>query len=51
MAHVSMVVDEQSLCLSLPDSWLRRHPLTRLDLSQEAEFLSAAGINLRINHC
>ncbi|MEN9807290.1 MAG: hypothetical protein RL756_1810 [Pseudomonadota bacterium] len=51
LPHVSMVVDEQSLCLSLPDSWLRRHPLTRLDLSQEAEFLSAAGINLRINHC
>ena len=51
LPHAELTVTERELCLSLPDSWLRRHPLTRLDLAQEAEFLAPAGVILRINNC
>jgi len=51
LPHVALRVQRQQLCLSLPDSWLRRHPLTRLDLQQEAAYLSAAGLELKISEC
>ena len=37
----------RTIGLSLSRRWLQAHPLTELDLEQEAEYLSAAGIELR----
>ena len=51
LPHTDLKVDRHQLCLTLPDSWLRRHPLTRLDLQQEAAFLGSAGLQLSINNC
>lgn len=36
------------LSLSLPEGWLREHPLTRADVEQEALFLEAAGYQLSV---
>ncbi len=38
----------KNLRLSLPENWLRENPLTRADLGQEASYLKAAGIKLRL---
>ena len=51
LPHVALKVQRQDVCLTLPDTWLRRHPLTRLDLQQEAAFLSATQLQLRVNNC
>ncbi|MBX3708069.1 MAG: exopolyphosphatase [Pseudomonadales bacterium] len=45
------VLGRNQLCLTLPESWLRRHPLTRLDLQQEAAYLTAADVELLISNC
>lgn len=42
----SLQADDERLALSFPDDWLARHPLTQLELEQEAERLAAAGILL-----
>jgi exopolyphosphatase/guanosine-5'-triphosphate,3'-diphosphate pyrophosphatase len=38
--------DSDRLGLTFPDNWLLDHPLTRLELEQEAERLAGAGIRL-----
>ncbi len=35
------------LTLQFPDGWLDEHPLTRLDLDQERDYLAAIGFHLR----
>ena len=40
-------VEGENLTLSFPDDWLAGHPLTQLELEQEAERLAAAGMVLR----
>ncbi|WP_043753272.1 exopolyphosphatase [Imhoffiella purpurea] len=42
----NLVADGDELQLGFPDDWLAQHPLTQLELEQEAERLSAAGIRL-----
>ncbi len=42
-------VDNKRLDVTIPLKWLEAHPLTKLDLQQEYEFLSAAPIGLSIN--
>ncbi|MGQ9660325.1 MAG: exopolyphosphatase [Thermochromatium sp.] len=42
-------VDGEQLILSFPDNWLAAHPLTQLELEQEAERLAAAGVVLRFS--
>ncbi len=42
-------VCDNQLTLTFPDEWLQQHPLTRLELEQEAEQLAVAGWNL--NFC
>ncbi|MDZ7747474.1 MAG: exopolyphosphatase [Halofilum sp. (in: g-proteobacteria)] len=37
----------RELRLAFPDHWLQRHPLTRADLAEEADYLAGAGITLR----
>jgi exopolyphosphatase/guanosine-5'-triphosphate,3'-diphosphate pyrophosphatase len=39
-------IEGDGLSLSFPDDWLSAHPLTRLELEQEAVLLKAAGIRL-----
>ena len=39
---------ESSICLRLPEEWLRANPLTRADLEDEATVLAGAGIELTI---
>jgi exopolyphosphatase / guanosine-5'-triphosphate,3'-diphosphate pyrophosphatase len=39
-------VDGDQLSLSFPSDWLDAHPLTRLELEQEAQTLTAAGMTL-----
>jgi exopolyphosphatase/guanosine-5'-triphosphate,3'-diphosphate pyrophosphatase len=34
--------------LGFPRGWLAEHPLTALDLEQEAEYLGAAGMKLEV---
>jgi exopolyphosphatase/guanosine-5'-triphosphate,3'-diphosphate pyrophosphatase len=41
-----VAVAGERLSLSFPDAWLDEHPLTRLELEQEAEQLDQAGIGL-----
>jgi exopolyphosphatase/guanosine-5'-triphosphate,3'-diphosphate pyrophosphatase len=41
-----VTADGDKLRLAFPDGWLDRHPLTRLELEQEAERLGTAGMGL-----
>ncbi|BCU05839.1 exopolyphosphatase [Allochromatium tepidum] len=43
----TLQVEGENLTLSFPDDWLAGHPLTQLELEQEAERLAAAGMVLR----
>jgi exopolyphosphatase/guanosine-5'-triphosphate,3'-diphosphate pyrophosphatase len=42
----TLTADGDNLVLSFPDDWLADHPLTRLELEEEAERLASAGIRL-----
>jgi exopolyphosphatase/guanosine-5'-triphosphate,3'-diphosphate pyrophosphatase len=42
-------VQENALSLSFPDHWLDKHPLTRVELEQEAGTLATAGISLEFS--
>ncbi|NEX22002.1 exopolyphosphatase [Thiorhodococcus mannitoliphagus] len=42
----TLEADGDRLTLSFPDDWLTTHPLTQLELEQEAERLATAGIQL-----
>lgn len=45
---IALVPRGKSLELHFPQGWLRGHPLTIADLSQEVEFLKAVGLRLRV---
>lgn len=49
LPHVGLSVQDDRLTLSLPTAWLRRHPLTRLDLKQEAEYLTGVPMRLSVS--
>ncbi|WP_296703978.1 Ppx/GppA phosphatase family protein [Thiocapsa sp. UBA6158] len=42
----TLTTNGDNLALSFPDDWLADHPLTRLELEEEAERLASAGIRL-----
>ncbi len=48
LPHVGVKVSGDKVRLSLPSQWLERHPLTRLDLEQEAAYLLAVPVKLSI---
>ena len=48
LPHVELKVDEGRILLEFPDDWLSHHPLTELDLAQEAGYLKAVGYELTI---
>jgi exopolyphosphatase/guanosine-5'-triphosphate,3'-diphosphate pyrophosphatase len=39
-------VEGDSLLLRFPDGWIEQHPLTQLELEQEAQYLASGGITL-----
>ncbi len=47
--YVSLELTKKALKLSLPKSWLERHPLTEKDLAQEKEYLQAIDIKLQVS--
>ena len=48
LPHVDVSATDDVLALSLPKAWLKNHPLTVEDLSNEADYLSALGIILEV---
>ena len=46
MPAIALQAEKKSLHLGFPEGWLERHPLTRADLAQEADYLKAAGYRL-----
>lgn len=48
LPHVSLTVEDSRIRLEFPNRWLNRHPLTRLDLEQEASYLKAIDHSLTI---
>jgi exopolyphosphatase/guanosine-5'-triphosphate,3'-diphosphate pyrophosphatase len=46
LPEFSVAVGKRSLKLRFPKDWLKRHPLTRADLEQEAAYLKAAEFKL-----
>jgi exopolyphosphatase/guanosine-5'-triphosphate,3'-diphosphate pyrophosphatase len=52
LPHVGLAVspdNPEQVTLTLPSTWLRRHPLTRLNLQQEAAYLNGIPIQLTIS--
>ena len=47
LPEIGVEADDERLTLYFPESWLDDHPLTRVDLAQEAAYLKHAGIRLR----
>jgi exopolyphosphatase/guanosine-5'-triphosphate,3'-diphosphate pyrophosphatase len=48
LPHINVCGNKQTLLLSVPSQWLAEHPLTEVDLANEATYLTAANITLRI---
>jgi len=48
LPHVALSVQDDRLTLTFEGSWLDSHPLTRLDLAQEADYLSVIPHKLEI---
>jgi exopolyphosphatase/guanosine-5'-triphosphate,3'-diphosphate pyrophosphatase len=46
LPHVDVKAQERRIRLTFPDDWLAHHPLTELDLAQEARYLRAIGYEL-----
>jgi exopolyphosphatase / guanosine-5'-triphosphate,3'-diphosphate pyrophosphatase len=49
LPYIGLEADEEHLLVSLPTAWIRRHPLTRLDLDQEAGLLAAIPPRLAVS--
>ena len=49
LPDVSLEAESSKLTLTFPDGWLDAHPLTYLDLEQDAEFLGVVPFNLKIS--
>jgi exopolyphosphatase / guanosine-5'-triphosphate,3'-diphosphate pyrophosphatase len=48
LPEIAVSADSPALALSFPPGWLEAHPLTEADLQQEAEYLKAIGIELKV---
>lgn len=46
LPHVQLKVKERKIHIEVPSGWLSHHPLTELDLAQEASYLKAVGYEL-----
>ncbi len=48
LPRISLQADGNRLKVSIPPEWLNAHPLTRLDLEQESDFLEAVPLRLEV---
>ena len=48
LPHIGATAKSGQLTLSVPDEWLAKHPLTELNLKEEAAHFAASSIRLRI---
>ena len=48
LPRINLQADGERLKVSIPVEWLDAHPLTRLDLEQESEFLEAVPLRLEL---
>ena len=48
MPHVGAVAAGDTLTLTIDPAWMDSHPLTRLDLVNEAEYLQTVGLKLKV---
>jgi exopolyphosphatase/guanosine-5'-triphosphate,3'-diphosphate pyrophosphatase len=48
LPHISLNARDNELTLTFPGDWLGRHPLTQLDLAQEASYLKAIDHSLTV---
>jgi len=46
MPEFALTFDKNQIFLKFPANWLAQHPLTHADLTQEADYLKAAGLSL-----
>jgi exopolyphosphatase/guanosine-5'-triphosphate,3'-diphosphate pyrophosphatase len=49
-SQLDVRVTPKLITLSLPATWLKAHPLTELDLNQEADYLKGLPVEFRIEH-
>jgi exopolyphosphatase/guanosine-5'-triphosphate,3'-diphosphate pyrophosphatase len=49
LPEIRLQVKGKQVELAFPRGWLEEHPLTAIDLEQEAENLAAAGFKLRVS--
>ena len=48
LPHIGAVARNSQLTLTIPKKWLAKHPLTSLNLKQEAQYFAAAPLTLKI---
>ena len=48
LPHIAAQAGERHIRLSFPDDWLEQHPLTKLDLEQEAGYLKVIPVTLEV---
>ncbi|MEO5574027.1 MAG: exopolyphosphatase [Gammaproteobacteria bacterium] len=48
LPRISFAIIDRGLQMKFPKNWLHDHPLTRADLAQEARYLKAVKLNLKI---
>ena len=48
LPHVAAAAKSGQITLWLPKQWLEKHPLTKLDLKEEAEYLANSPISLKV---
>jgi exopolyphosphatase / guanosine-5'-triphosphate,3'-diphosphate pyrophosphatase len=49
LPHIGLCVGDDKLSLTLPGKWLSRHPLTHLELKQEAAMLASIPLQMTIS--
>ena len=49
LPHIAAATRNSQLTLTIPKKWLAKHPLTNLNLKEEAEYFAASSIALKIN--
>ncbi len=46
---MGLTANDTTLTINLPKKWLKHHPLTLLDLKEEAEYLTPLGLTLELD--
>ena len=51
LPHIAAVARDGHIKLKLPKDWLDKHPLTKLDLQEEAQYLADSPVGLKVRIC